>query len=132
MYKLTKINNRSGDTRTAFGKYEGVRAVWPRSSGHTSGFGVSSLPKDFKMITDEIVWNEIFCESRDESFKGFDEVNVGLNSITEENDANKEQENKDMWRRTCNLKVKLVMKCYLMSEPSKRRYRRSKYNNRKT
>ena len=30
------------------------------------------------MIIDEIVWNEIFGESSDESFKGFDEVEMGL------------------------------------------------------
>ena len=39
--------------------------------GNTSGVGVWSLPKDHKMIIDE---------SSDESFKGFNEVEVGLNS----------------------------------------------------
>ena len=49
--------------------------------GNTSGVGVSSLPEDDKMIIDEIVWNEMFGESSDESFKGFDEVGMGLKNI---------------------------------------------------
>ena len=63
------------------------------------------------------------------TFKGFDAVEVGLNSIMEENNANKEQGNKKrMLRRTWNKEVnKLVMKCYLMSEPSKRGFRRRMY-----
>ena len=39
--------------------------------GNTSGFWVSSLLKDPKIILDEIVWNEMFGKSSDESFKGF-------------------------------------------------------------
>ena len=44
----------------------------------------------------------------------------------EKNDANKEQGNEKgmswmMWNKEVN---KLVMKCYVMNEPSKREYRR--------
>ena len=97
--------------------------------GNTSGVGVPSLSEDHKMIIDEIVWNEMFGESRDESFKGFDEVEMGLSSIMEENNANKEQRiKKDMSRRTWNKDGnKLVMKCYLMNEPSRRVCRRRMY-----
>lgn len=68
----------------------------------------------------------MFGEKIDESFIGFDEIEVVLNSIIEQNNANKEQENKkDMSKMTWNLEVnKLVMKCYVMNEPSKREYRR--------
>ena len=78
------------------------------------------------MIIDEIVWNEMLGESNDESFKEFDEVEVELNSIIEENNVNKEQgSKKDISRRTQNKEVNnLAMKCYLMSEPSKRGYSR--------
>ena len=59
--------------------------------GYISCVGVSSLPKDQKMIThDEIIWNEIFGESSDETVTGFNKVQVGLNSIIEEKNANKE------------------------------------------
>ena len=50
-------------------------------------FGISSLFKDHKMIIDEIVWNEMFSESADESAKGFEEIEKELNSIIEDNDA---------------------------------------------
>ena len=78
------------------------------------------------MIIDEIVWNKMLGESNDESFKEFDEVEVELNSIIEENNVNKEQgSKKDISRRTQNKEVNnLVMKCYLMSELSKRGYSR--------
>ena len=81
------------------------------------------------MVVDEIVGNEMFGESSDESFKGFDEVEVVLNNIMEENNTSKEQgHKKDMARRTWNKEVnKLVMKCYLMSEPFKRGNRRKAY-----
>ena len=36
------------------------------------------------MILDKIVWNEMFGASSDESFKGFDEVEVGLNGREQE------------------------------------------------
>ena len=36
----------------------------------------------------------MFGESSDESFKGFDEVENGLNNIIEKNNTNKEQGNK--------------------------------------
>ena len=39
------------------------------------------------MIIDEIVWNEMFSESGDESSKGFEEIEKELNSIIEDNDA---------------------------------------------
>ena len=66
-----------------------------------SGVEVLSLPKDYKMIIDEIVWNKMLGESNDESFKEFDEVEVELNSIIEENNVNKEQgSKKDISRRT--------------------------------
>ena len=53
------------------------------------------------MIIDEIVWNKMLGESNDESFKEFDEVEVELNSIIEENNVNKEQgSKKDISRRT--------------------------------
>ena len=39
------------------------------------------------MIIDEIVWNEMFSESADESAKGFEEIEKELNSIIEDNDA---------------------------------------------
>ena len=45
----------------------------------TSGVRVLSLPKDHKMFIDEIFWNEMLGESSEESFKGFDEVEVGYN-----------------------------------------------------
>ena len=92
--------------------------------GSISGAGVSSLPKDHKMILDEIVRNVMFGKSNDESLKGFDEVETGLNSIKEENNTNEEMANKKyMSKKTWNLEVnRLVMKCYLMSEPSKRRH----------
>ena len=38
------------------------------------------------MIIDEIVWNEMFSESGDESAKGFEEIEE-LNSIIEDNGA---------------------------------------------
>ena len=97
--------------------------------GNISVVGVSSFPKDHKMVVDEIVGNEMFGESSDEFFKGFDEVEVLLHNIMEENNTSKEQGNKkDMARRTWNKEVnKLVMKCYLMSEPFKRGNRRKAY-----
>ena len=97
--------------------------------GNTSGVGISSLPKDHKMIIDEMFWNEMFGESSEESFKGFDEVEVGLNKTMEEKNTNKKQGNKkDLTRRTWNKEVnKLDMKCYLMSGPSKRGYKRRMY-----
>ena len=68
---------------------------------NNSGVEVLSLPKDYKMIIDEIVWNKMLGESNDESFKEFDEVEVELNSIIEENNVNKEQgSKKDISRRT--------------------------------
>ena len=69
----------------------------------------------------------MFGEKSDESFIGFDEIEVVLNSIIEQNNANKEQENKkDMSKMTWNLEMnKLVMKCYLMGEPSKIGYGKS-------
>ena len=78
--------------------------------GNTSGVGVSSLPKDHKMIIDGIVWNVMISEGSDESFKGFDEVEVGLSSIKEEKNTIKEQGNKKyMTRRTWKKEVnKLV------------------------
>ena len=84
------------------------------------------MSEDQKNIVDEIVWNEMFGESSKESFKGLHEVEVGLNSIMEESNINKEQRNEtDMSKRTWNKEVnKLVMKCYLLSEQSKREYRR--------
>ena len=64
------------------------------------------MPEDPKMIIDEIGWNDMFGESSDESFKGFDEAEVGLNSSIKENSVNKEQGNKkNMARRTWNKKV---------------------------
>ena len=71
----------------------------------------------------------MISEGSDESFKGFDEVEVGLNSIKEEKNTIKEQGNKKyMTRRTWKKEVnKLVMKCYFMSVPSKRGYRRRMY-----
>ena len=45
----------------------------------TSGVRVLSLSKDHKMFMDEIFWNEMLGESSEESFKGFDEVEVGYN-----------------------------------------------------
>ena len=62
--------------------------------GNTSGVGFSSLPEDRKMIIDKIVWNEMFRESSDESFKGFDEVWVSLISIIEESNVSKDQGHK--------------------------------------
>ena len=62
--------------------------------GNTSGIGLLSLPEDHKTIIDQTSSNEMFGESRDESFKGFDEVEKGLNSIIKENNTNKKQGNK--------------------------------------
>ena len=72
---VTKINNRSGDTWTAKVnvKVSGLLGSEVQV-GNTSGFRVSSLLKDPKIILDGIVWNEMFGKSSDESFKGFDEV----------------------------------------------------------
>lgn len=39
------------------------------------------------MIIDEIVWNEMFSESGDESAEAFEEIEKELNSIIEDNDA---------------------------------------------
>ena len=49
----------------------------------TCGAGVSILPVDHKMIIQKIVLNEMFGEKIDESFIGFDEIEVVLNSIIE-------------------------------------------------
>ena len=62
--------------------------------GSTSGAGVSNLPKDHKTILDEIVRNVMFGKSSGESLKGFDEMEMGLNSIKEENNTNEEMANK--------------------------------------
>lgn len=83
----------------------------------------------------------MFGESGGESVKGFDEVEVELKRRIEENNAKRKgkqgQGNKeDMSRRTCHKEVnKLVMKCYLMSEPEGieegctiKGYRRRMYN----
>ena len=68
-------------------------SVFPElQASKTSSVWLSSLPEDQKMIIYKIVWIEMFDKISDESFKGFDEVEVGLNSIIEENDGNKEQE----------------------------------------
>ena len=98
--------------------------------GNTSGIGLLSLPADHKTIIDQTSSNEMFGESRDESFKRFDEVEKGLNSIIEENNTNKKQGNKkDIAGRTYNYEVnKSVMKCFLMSKSSKRGYRRRMYD----
>ena len=70
----------------------------------------------------------MFGESSHESFKGINEEKVGLNSIMVESNTNKEQENKtDMSRRMWNKELnKLVMKFYLISEPSNRGNRSKK------
>ena len=62
--------------------------------GNTSGIGLLSLPEDHETIIDQINLSQIFGESSDESFKGFDEVEKWLNSIIEENNSNKKQGNK--------------------------------------
>ena len=51
---------------------------------NTSGVRVWILPEGHKMIIDETVWNEMFVEE------------LWLNSIIGENNANKEQGNKDV------------------------------------
>ena len=92
MYKSQKRITDQGVPELPSGS---VKASKPLSAevqvGNTSGVGFSSLPEDRKMIIDKIVWNERFGESSDESFKGFDEVEVSLNSIIEESNVNKEQ-----------------------------------------
>ena len=65
------------DARTAYGKCEAPQF----RSSLTQKCRSSRPTEDCKMIIVEIVWNEIFDESSDGSFNGFDEVEVGLSRI---------------------------------------------------
>ena len=75
MYKLQKSITNQGIRELSTRSVKVSESPSPKAQvGNTSGVGLSSLPEDHKMIIDEIVWNEMFGESSDESFKGLKDV----------------------------------------------------------